>query len=169
MASSTDVAIAYQSSNPAPHSSRVIYALQLLQRASSENPIEEVARAINVSSSRLRHLVKQETGISPTQFIKESRLRCAKKLLVSSTLLVKQVMWEAGFTDLSHFVRDYKKMFGETPSETRSREFAAIMLLDHAAVPASPSHTEHEIDIFRSLAEELVHVQPDSYNAFTAG
>ena len=45
----------------------------------------------------------------------------AKELLASTFLSVKEVMSSAGLTDMSHFVRDYKLTFGETPSQTRDR------------------------------------------------
>jgi len=41
--------------------------------------------------------------------------------LAETNLRVKEVMHKVGINDLSHFVRDYKKVFGESPSETQHR------------------------------------------------
>jgi transcriptional regulator GlxA family with amidase domain len=34
---------------------------------------------------------------------------------------VKEIAFTVGCADLSHFVRDYKLLFGESPSESRRR------------------------------------------------
>ena len=48
--------------------------------------ITALAKLVNLSPSRLRHLFKSETGITPNQFIKEVRLREAEKLLRTTFL-----------------------------------------------------------------------------------
>jgi transcriptional regulator GlxA family with amidase domain len=47
-------------------------------------------------------------------------LQKSKELLETTFLSVKEIMVAVGFADLSHFVRDYKQQFGETPSQTRA-------------------------------------------------
>jgi transcriptional regulator GlxA family with amidase domain len=113
--------------SPNQSTRRVMHALLLLQQSTAPDPIESVAGALNLSSSRLRHLVKHETGMSPTQYLRTARLEKARRLLTGSSLLVKQILWEAGFTDISHFLRDFKKHFGETPSVMRERVFAELL------------------------------------------
>jgi transcriptional regulator GlxA family with amidase domain len=49
----------------------------------------------------------------------------AKALLEASFLEVKEVAAAVGFSDVSHFVRDYKLAHGERPSETRVRSKSA--------------------------------------------
>jgi len=42
--------------------------------------------------------------------------------MVEGTFLsVKEIVSAAMFTDISHFLRDYKAAFGETPSQTRRK------------------------------------------------
>jgi len=82
--------------------------------------INEIAARLHISSSYLRHLFKNEVGMAPTHYIKVLRLSKAKELLENTFLSVKEVMAEVGFSDLSHFVRDYKQQYGETPSQTRA-------------------------------------------------
>jgi transcriptional regulator GlxA family with amidase domain len=67
----------------------------------------------------LRHLFTIEAGISPLHYVKVLRLHRARSLMLQTFLSVKEVMSESGFSDISHFVREYKRAFGETPSETR--------------------------------------------------
>jgi len=83
--------------------------------------IDSIAVSLNLSLSRLRSLFKEQTGLSIACYVKHLRLRRAHILLQQSLLTVKQVMAAVGLDDHSHFSRDYKKQFGESPSQTRGR------------------------------------------------
>jgi AraC-like DNA-binding protein len=82
--------------------------------------ITSLAKLVNLSPSRLRHLFKSETGITPNQFIKEVRLNEAEKLLRTTFLRVKEIMNRVGFMDESHFGHEFKKTYGVSPSKYRS-------------------------------------------------
>lgn len=43
----------------------------------------------------------------------------AQTLLQTSFLTIKEVTFECGLTDVSHFVRDFKKCYGVTPTQFR--------------------------------------------------
>ena len=90
-----------------------------------EISLDEVARSINLSASRLRHLFKDETGISPVQYLKVQRMQKAKTLLETTFLRLKEVMYQSGFTDRSHFVRDFKKAYGLAPLQHRNQHLIA--------------------------------------------
>lgn len=82
--------------------------------------ITSLAKLVNLSPSRLRHLFKSETGITPNQFIKEVRLREAERLLRTTFLRVKEIMNRVGFLDESHFGHEFKKTYCVSPSKYRS-------------------------------------------------
>ena len=101
---------------------RIWRALELLHE-SGRVRVAQIASSLNLSESRFRHLFKQELGVSPTHYFKIARLSRAQELLKGSFLTIKEVAVRVGVNDVSHFVRDYKALFGETPSEARrSRE-----------------------------------------------
>jgi len=77
-------------------------------------------KMVNLSTSRLAHLFRRETKVSPQRFAKLERMQHAKFLLKSSFLSVKQVMANCGFNDASHFVRDFKRLYGKSPSQYRN-------------------------------------------------
>jgi len=81
--------------------------------------VSDIAADLNLSSSRFRHLFKQELGLSPKRYLKLTRLNRAKKLLENSFLRVKEITTVLGVNDVSHFVRDYKAFYRQTPSQTR--------------------------------------------------
>jgi transcriptional regulator GlxA family with amidase domain len=78
-----------------------------------------LAALVNLSPSRFRHLFKQETGTTPAQYLKEYRLRKAEKMLRTTFLSVKQVLKHVGFASNTHFVHDFRKKYGMTPTAYR--------------------------------------------------
>jgi len=97
---------------------RIRRAVELLHENHSIT-ISEIATKLNLSTSRFRHLFKSELNISPTLYIKRARLEQARHLIESSFLRVKEIAAVVGANDVSHFVRDYKAFYGQTPSKAR--------------------------------------------------
>lgn len=101
---------------------RVRHVLRLIAEDLSRSLVlAEIARAVNLSQTRLRHLFKAETGMTPAQYLKSLRMRKAKELFDETFLNVKQVMFQVGVKDRSHFGRDFRALYGHTPTEYRRR------------------------------------------------
>jgi AraC-like DNA-binding protein len=100
---------------------RVQRALAVLLDERSHRPgrMTQIASSFNLSLSRFRHLFKEETGFPPEQYLKLAKLCRARELMKHSALRVKEVAAVVGISDVSHFVRDYKALHGETPTYTR--------------------------------------------------
>jgi len=81
--------------------------------------LEELARVVNLSSSRMRHLFKDHTGLTPAAYLKTLRLEKAKELLETTFLSLKEIMKRIGVQDKSHFARDFKSVYGLSPSRYR--------------------------------------------------
>jgi transcriptional regulator GlxA family with amidase domain len=79
-----------------------------------------LARAAGLSRSRLYDLFKREMATSPARYLRTLRLERARELLKTSCLSVNEIAAVVGFTDVSHFVRDFKRAYGATPSEFRA-------------------------------------------------
>ena len=95
---------------------RVLQAINLLSEDLSRNlDFIALAASVNLSPSRLRHLFKDETGLTPAQYLKYLRLERARELLEGSFLRLKEVMPLVGINNESHFVRDFKKAHGLPP------------------------------------------------------
>ncbi len=80
----------------------------------------KVAGAVHLSIWYLCHLFKSETGETPARYLKLVRMRQARTLLENSPLSIKEVMNKVGMGDQSHFAKDFKKVYGLTPSEFRA-------------------------------------------------
>lgn len=98
---------------------RIQHAVRLLQQCRAIE-VDEIASSLNLSKSRFRHLFRDELGISPRGCLRLVRLARAKELLETSFLRVKEITTLVGVNDVSHFVRDYKVFYKQTPSQTRA-------------------------------------------------
>jgi AraC-like DNA-binding protein len=71
---------------------------------------------------RYVHLLFETEGLSCNQFVVERRLVCAYEMLNDSQRsdrTITAIAFMAGFSDLSHFNRVFRRRFGVTPSEVR--------------------------------------------------
>jgi len=84
-------------------------------------PVGELAASVNLSYSRLEHLFKAETGMTPVSYLKKLRIERARKLLETTFLTNQQIIIKVGIYDESHFIKDFKKAYGLVPSEYRKR------------------------------------------------
>jgi AraC family transcriptional regulator of arabinose operon len=98
---------------------RVKEALAMMQ-ANERLEIGAIADVLNLSVSRFRHLFKIETGISVKRYQTRLRMARARELLEHSFLRVKEITVIVGISDVSHFTRNYKARYAQTPSQTRA-------------------------------------------------
>lgn len=82
--------------------------------------LTEMAQSVGLSVEHLRELFKSEIGMTPIQYQKRLRLLEAKRLLESTFLNVQEIVIRVGLSDDSHFVRDFKKLYGLTPAQYRA-------------------------------------------------
>ena len=83
--------------------------------------LKEVAQSVNLSASRLQHLFKAETNMTAAQYLKSLRMQRAKQLIDSTFLNTKEIMQRVGMKDESHFVREFKKIYGLPPGSYKQR------------------------------------------------
>lgn len=96
-----------------PHIARAIEQL----RSNFDQPlrIDDIAREIGMSVSGFHHHFKAVTAMSPLQFQKQMRLQEARRLMLGEGLDAASAGYRVGYSDASHFNRDYKKLFGVPP------------------------------------------------------
>jgi len=86
--------------------------------------IDELIAVTGISARSLFHSFKKTHGHSPIAFAKTVRLNNAKKMLQSENpnVSVTGIAFKCGFRNLGHFAADYRRAFGELPSDTLLRE-----------------------------------------------
>src|SRR5438128_145326 len=82
-------------------------------------PIGDLAHIANLSYWHFCRLFRAETGTSPAQYLKALKLQRARQLLDQTFMSIKQVAQSIGM-DESHFVRDFRTVYGHTPGRYRS-------------------------------------------------
>ena len=85
-----------------------------------ELSLAEFAQSVNLSIWRLSHIFKTDVGMPPIKYLRLLRMERAKGLLESSFLSVKEIAYQVGVNDESHFVRDFKSTYGYSPAIYRS-------------------------------------------------
>jgi transcriptional regulator GlxA family with amidase domain len=104
--------------------SRVNRVIAMMATVQDEIHLNEVAEEMNISYSRLRHIFKNETGLSPLQYLKAERIKHACVLLKTTYLSVKEIMSKVGIKDKSNFTRTFKAVYGLSPAQYRRQYFA---------------------------------------------
>lgn len=83
--------------------------------------LADLARRVGLSSSRLSYLFKKETGVSLIKALREWRLWSAANLLITTDMRVSEVCYSVGFEDVSNFNHAFRKKYGVSPTQLRSR------------------------------------------------
>ena len=81
--------------------------------------IQDLAKRIGISRSYLVKLMKQETGMSPQEYLIETRMRRASDLLTRSMDPIRNIAAECGYEDALAFSKVFKVRFGLNPSDYR--------------------------------------------------
>ena len=81
----------------------------------------ELAEKVKLGRRDLLRLCKETTGMPPSRYIEQTKLDRAKTLLATSTLSMKQIAYEVGYSTASHFSTRFGQFTGLTPSAFRSR------------------------------------------------
>ena len=99
---------------------RIAWAVnQIDERLDAPWDVAELASGVNLSPSRFAYLFRREMGMSPARFVKQRRLDRARDLLETTFLSVKEVMVTVGFSDASHFTRNFREHHGLGPRAWR--------------------------------------------------
>jgi AraC family ethanolamine operon transcriptional activator len=83
--------------------------------------VPELCEQLHVSRRTLQYCFEDVMGLSPIQYLRAIRLNGARRHLRAAALQgqgVQDVAAHWGFWHLSQFACDYRKLFGEAPSDT---------------------------------------------------
>lgn len=111
-----------------------------------ELSLADLAQAVNLSIWRLSHIFRSDVGMSPIQYLKFLRMEQAKYLLETSFLSVKEITHSVGLNDESHFVRDFKKVYGVPPANYR-------MLFNEGQLSGSDERDKQRSKISKQMAK----------------
>jgi AraC family transcriptional regulator len=95
---------------------RVLGAIELIrERLDRKVTLADVARELNVSPSRLRHLFVEEVGLPFRTYVLWQRLQRVIQTVRTEKSLTHAAL-DAGFADAAHMTRTFRRMAGIAPS-----------------------------------------------------
>ncbi len=93
---------------------------------------EKLAAHMTISVRNLYRKFKELDQMSPNDFIKYRRISFAARLLVTSSATVQEIIYRSGFTNRSHFYKEFDKRFGMTPKSYRAANASKDISLEAA-------------------------------------
>lgn len=91
---------------------------RMLLEPQNFSTVQEIARQMNLSVSRLHAVYKQAFGVSPVKDLILMRTDKAK-LSLQQGYSVKETAANLGYENISHFIRQFQQITGETPGRYR--------------------------------------------------
>jgi DNA-binding response OmpR family regulator/nitrogen-specific signal transduction histidine kinase len=79
--------------------------------------VDKIAEEVGISRVHLHRKMKELTGQTPHDFIRNIRMKKAATLLSSGDMNVSEVMYACGFSNAASFSTVFKKMYGMSPRE----------------------------------------------------
>lgn len=80
-------------------------------------PVDSLASLVNMSPSAFHRSFQDVTSSSPVQYIKKIRLNKARELLLDQGARVGEAATDVGYESAAQFSREFKRYFGNSPSE----------------------------------------------------
>lgn len=80
-----------------------------------------MASEVNMSRSYFQHIYRETFGVSCITDVISGKIEKAKELLSETTFTVSQVSLMCGYDNEEHFMRQFKKMVGVTPTKYRKK------------------------------------------------
>ena len=93
-------------------------------RLSEPLPLSELCRQTRLKVRTLETGFREVTGLTPIAYIRSLRLNAVRRALHADSAQqrsISEIALDNGFWHLSQFAADYRKLFGETPMNTRLR------------------------------------------------
>lgn len=84
--------------------------------------VEKLSTTLGLSRGHLHRKIKELTGISPVEFLRNYRLRKASELITQNKLTISEIAYQTGFSSPAYFTKCFKDVYGVTPGEARGKE-----------------------------------------------
>ncbi len=79
--------------------------------------VSDVSAAVGYTEHYFSETFKKFFSCPCKLYIQKCRLEFARRLILTRTLSITQICYEAGFKDLSYFISSFKRMYGVSPGK----------------------------------------------------
>jgi AraC-like DNA-binding protein len=98
------------------------YALiQYIQENYKEITLSDLAKKFHYSNEYTSRLIKELTGMNYTEILRTVRIEHSQDLLANTTMSVTTIAEAIGYDTAEHYIRQFKKHTGMTPSTFRKQ------------------------------------------------
>jgi len=112
-----DLNILYPNAHPL-----VLKALKMIENGYSARLNQKIiAENLGMTKEYFSYLFHRDTGKTFTVYLKEYRIKMAKRLLSTEAISKGEVPYQVGFTDSKYFNKVFRETTGETVTEYRRR------------------------------------------------
>lgn len=94
---------------------------QILSQPEYGWTVEEMAKSVSLSVSRLHALYRMCYGIAPMQEVIRCRIEQAKSMLLDSNMPLNMIAERLGYSNQYHFIRQFKAQTGMPPGAYRKK------------------------------------------------
>jgi AraC-like DNA-binding protein len=92
---------------------------QLVKRFAEEHQLQALARSVGMSTFQFARVFRELVGFPPHRYLLNVRYRSALRMLLEGAS-VTDACFQSGFSNLSHFTREFKRRFGHRPSAVKT-------------------------------------------------
>ena len=112
-----------QTDEPVPGDSFLAKLLDVMDKQMDNNTltVDELVEEMNMGRTVFFNKLKNLTGLSPVEFIREMRIKRAAQLLEDRKYNITEVTYMVGMNDSRYFSKCFKNTYGVTPSEYRKQ------------------------------------------------
>ncbi|MBU5425078.1 AraC family transcriptional regulator [Tissierella pigra] len=123
--------------------------------------------SFGISISQLNRLFKKRFSCSPQAYLKEIRLNAVQSYLQNSNVTFREIANSTGFYDEFYMSKEFKKRFGQTPSDFRQNttwtmgnlsmeNILSIPYNEKSLVSVSKHNMEGEFSMFKQIKSKAV-------------
>lgn len=108
--------------NDNAYAKQMVNIEQYLRSNFATATLSSTAEHFYLTPTYLSARIKELTGFTFSQIIRNLRMECAAELLTTTELNLEEICINIGYTDVTQFIKKFKKFYGKTPNKYRKEE-----------------------------------------------
>jgi len=117
-----DILKKYRNNNlsMAGNMAKMKHSIDFMNSEFKSNPsLEEIASKANLAPNYFHRLFKKKFGLTPYNYMLRLRMEIAIRLLTTTSKSVKEIAFEAGYSNEFYFYRQFKKLYSRSPGKLK--------------------------------------------------